>query len=378
MNKYKLVCCGNFMNHYINALSKELQNDFLDYHYIVSDELPGERKKMGFSDLNELDYVIKAYENKELARKEILSADIVITGSYKYMNHIDERIKKGKPTFFDSERLFKYNPLLNKVSAIKNYLEYYNYKNALLLCISAYACGDYNKAQLFKNRTYKWGYFPEPFYYNNLDEILKNKKSNSIIWAGRLIDWKHPEYVIEVAKRLKEEGYSFEANIIGNGEMEDDLKNQIQNNNLSDCVHMLGSMPPDKVRKYMEESEIYLFTSDRGEGWGVVLNEAMNSLCATVCSYSTGSTPFVVKDKENGLVYKNDDVNKLYEKTKYLLDHKNESMQIAKNGYITITKEWSPKQASNRLATFVEAYLNNKDFESLYTDGILSKALPIE
>jgi hypothetical protein len=36
-------------------------------------------------------------------------------------------------------------------------------------------------------------------------------------------------------------------------------------------------MPPEEVRVHMEQSNIYLFTSDFGEGWGAVLNEAMNS-----------------------------------------------------------------------------------------------------
>ena len=37
---------------------------------------------------------------------------------------------------------------------------------------------------------------------------------------------------------------------------------------------MLGSMTPEQVREHMEESILFLFTSDFGEGWGAVLNEA--------------------------------------------------------------------------------------------------------
>ena len=34
----------------------------------------------------------------------------------------------------------------------------------------------------------------------------------------------------------------------------------------------------------MEKADIFLFTSDRREGWGAVANEAMNSACALVVS----------------------------------------------------------------------------------------------
>ena len=37
----------------------------------------------------------------------------------------------------------------------------------------------------------------------------------------------------------------------------------------------------------MEQADIYLFTSDRNEGWGAVANEAMNSACAMVADAIT-------------------------------------------------------------------------------------------
>ena len=141
---------------------------------------------------------------------------------------------------------------------------------------------------------------------------------------------------------------------------------------------MLGSMPPEKVRNYMEESEIYLFTSDRGEGWGVVLNEAMNSGCAVVASYSTGSVPFVVKDKQNGLIYKNDNVDDFYSQLKYLLSNKKETEQIGRNAYESIMNMWNPKVAAERLYKFTDAYLNGEDVNNLFSDDILSKARPVE
>lgn len=377
--KYTVVCCSNFLNHYTLALSNELKKVFKEHYFIVGEELPEERKSMGFSDLNDNPMVIKAYEDKEKARRVILEADLVLTGGYKYESHIRERVKLGKTTFYDSERLFKNDSRIYKALQYVYYWYKHHYdKKGLLFCISAYAAGDYNKFGFFKNRTYKWGYFSEAIKYEDIYKLIENKKENSIIWAGRLINWKHPDLAIKAAKRLKEEGYNFELNIIGNGEMEQELKSMIINDNLQDSVHMLGSMPPTEVRKYMEESEIYLFTSDRGEGWGVVLNEAMNSGCVVISSYTTGSTPFLIKDKVNGLVYKNDDENKLYESLKYCLDNKDEVKNIGKNAYESIINMWNPEMAAKRMYEFVDAYLQGEDIDNLFESDILSKAIPIE
>ena len=80
----------------------------------------------------------------------------------------------------------------------------------------------------------------------------------------------------------------------------------IREKKLEDCVHMLGAMSPDEVRKHMEQANIFLFTSDRNEGWGAVLNEAMNSGCAVVASHAIGSVPYLIKNGNNGYIYENE------------------------------------------------------------------------
>lgn len=41
--------------------------------------------------------------------------------------------------------------------------------------------------------------------------------------------------------------------------------------NLNDYVTFTGPVQSDKVRGFMERAGIFLFTSDRQEGWGAVL-----------------------------------------------------------------------------------------------------------
>lgn len=373
MKKYSIAIASNFLNHYQNALSIELCKICESFYYIVSEELQIHYKKLGFADLNDNEYVIKAYKNPELAEKIICECDVVITGSYAYNEHILKRDKLGKPIFYYSERLFKdNNSLFKMLRYVKYWLKYHNDNKAPLLCVSAYAAGDYNEIGLFKNRAFKWGYFPKEKKYE-IDNLIIKKKHNSIFWAGRFVEWKHPDIAVKVAKKLNEEGYDFEMNIAGTGEMSDYLSNYIEKNTLENHVHLLGSMSPEKVREYMEESEIYLFTSDKGEGWGVVLLEAMNSGCAVVANEDAGSTRFLISDNENGFIYNNNSFQQLYQIVKRLLDDNQLKKQISIKAYETIINEWNPTVAATRLYEFIDHYLNNKEYKP-FDKNILSVA----
>lgn len=242
-----------------------------------------------------------------------------------------------------------------------------------MLCASAYAAEDYASVGMYKNRMYKWGYFPAVKEFD-IDSLLDRKKRNTLLWCGRFIDWKHPDDAIRLAGKLKESGYDFQLNMIGAGEMEQELKRMVDNCGVTDEVRFLGAMPPEQVRDYMEEAGIYLFTSDRQEGWGAVLNEAMASGCAVVASDAPGSTPFLVWNGENGMVYRSGDVSMLVDKVQFLLNHPESQRRYGKASYRTILNTWNGKNASERLIQLLEEILSGKIHESLFAEGPCSCA----
>ena len=256
---------------------------------------------------------------------------------------------------------------------IKYYFAHKRHKKLFLMCAGAYVASDYARTGTFKNKAYKWGYFPEVREYENIDNIIQSKKNNSLLWVGRMIDWKHPELPIKIAQRLKDEGYDFELNIIGAGELKSTCSYAIEKLNLQDNVHMLGSMSPESVREHMEKSQIFLFTSDRQEGWGAVLNESMNSGCVAIANENIGAVPYLLKDGENGAIYHNDSENELYEKVKYLLDNPEKRQEMSKNAYYTMKNEWNAKTAAERLLILAEELKNNKKC-TLYANGPCSIA----
>jgi len=377
----KIVLVSNYLNHHQLPICEAFINKpDVEFKFIATTPVPEARMKLGYSNMNsQYDFVVRTYEDDMqdgLAYDLCSEADVVIIGSAPD-KYIKKRLK-NKLTFRYSERIYKKKPAFYEIPlrAVKYYLSSGRYKNLHLLCASAYTAGDYAKTGTFLNKSYKWGYFPSVKYYDNVDCLVSQKKSNSVLWAGRLIDWKHPEHALEVARRLKQDEYEFVLNVIGMGDMEDELKSIIQKNNLDDCVHLLGAMPPEAVREYMENSEIFLFTSDCQEGWGAVLNESMNSACAVVASHEIGAAPFLINDGENGYIYKDGNIDDLYSKVKALIDDAGLCEKFQLNAYKTIAEEWNGQNAADKFVGLTEKILAGDS--SGFTGGVCSKAEKLE
>ena len=374
-----IVFVSNYYSHHQAPLSEALFCALGEgYHFIETEPMSEERIKLGWGEKTVPSCVVSSTEfhsNREKYETMIHDADIVILGSAP-ASLLQSRIRERKAVFRYSER-----PLKEKTAKWKYPFRLITWRrlhpqrnNILMLCASAYTATDYGKFFLYKNNCYKWGYFPRVKKYDEIESLIEAKRPASIAWVARFIDWKHPEMAIEIAKRLKNDGYRFEMNMIGTGVLEDAIREKIAAENLDDCVHMLGSMKPDEVRTYMEKSEIFLFTSDRNEGWGAVLNESMNSACAVIANHAIGSVPFLVEDEKNGLIYKDKDADALYAKTKWLLEHESERKNMARHAYETMMAEWNAENAAKKLLVLAEKVINGEKCVDLFENGVCSKA----
>ena len=373
----KIVFLSNYFNHHQKYLSEELNNlTEGNYYFIETEPMENERLNMGWGMNEKPCYVKQNYTNDE-AKSEcqslINSAEIVIIGSApEYL--IEERKKQGKLIFRYSERIFK-----EKNIDIFRWLKYtiktfpQRNRNIYYLFSSAYASSDYFKCGVNLAKCYKWGYFPECKNYD-VDELISNKTQNSILWCARLIDWKHPEIPVLVAEKLKSLNVDFKINIIGTGALEDEIKSMIKEKNLDDFIEVIGSMPPEEVRKNMEKSQIFLMTSDRQEGWGAVLNEAMNSACAVIANKAAGAVPYLIKNGENGFAYTKCDIDDICRKIIELFNDKEKMKSVQKQAYYTISNEWNSKVAAERLIKLSNAILNGEQSPNLFENGICSKA----
>ena len=241
-----------------------------------------------------------------------------------------------------------------------------------MLCANAYLPFDLFLLGAYRNRCYQWGYFPEVRKYDDIEKVIALKTHASILWVGRFIKCKHPEDAIYLAIQLREKGIHFELTLIGNGEEKDKMEQLIRANHLKEIVHLYGFMEPEKVRTWMEKSDIFIFTSDRNEGWGAVLNEAMNAGCAVVANRAAGSAPYLVQDGVNGILYDRKKRGDCCRKVEQLLQDTTYRKKIQRRAYKTMDSMWNANTASTRILNLSQRLLRGEDTE--YISGPCSKA----
>lgn len=380
----KVTFYSNFLTHHQVPFCIEMQKRLgEDFKFVSTMKIFKWRLDMGFKDLDkEYDFVVRAYENDEeynKAKKLALDSDIVIIGSTTD-ELIDERLKQDKITFRYRARVFIFldgffKTIFNKEKMqlfYNRHIKYRKNKNLYMLCANGYGASDFNLLHLYKDKIYKWGYFLETNIYD-IDKLIEEKEKNEkmqIIWVARFINWKHPEIVLKLAKNLKNKNYNFNIKMLGTGVLEEKIKQRIEKENLSDVVQVVGQVPSNKVKDYMEEANIFIGTSDSREGWGAVINESMNACCAIVANKKMGSVPFLITDNENGYTYKN--YKDLEEKVIKLIENKELREKFSKNAYKYITEKWTANMAANNLIELFEAIMKNEEVN--IKEGPASKA----
>lgn len=358
-DRIKVVFVSNYINHhqisFCNAMYRLLDSRFA---FIQTEPMEEERIKMGWNDTVNLPYLHKIYEDKITCERIMEDADLMLFGGTDDETFALNRIATGKPIIRMSERIYKGGQwkAVSPRGLVAKYKTHTKFRrdDIYMLCYGAYVPSDFNIVKAYPDKMLKWGYFPETKEYD-IDDLIATKQSADsieILWAARMIDWKHPEDAVKMASYLAKAGLKFRLNIIGDGELAEETRRLADSLECSDYISFLGYQKPEIVRQYMERASIYIATSDRGEGWGAVINEAMNSGCAVVASHMMGAVPFLIKQGENGYAYKDGDFRSLAGFVKILLEDEEHRKCIAKNAYKTITEEWNAENAAGRLIGF--------------------------
>ncbi len=356
----KLVFLSNFMNHHQLPVARCLVDRLgREYCFVALEPVPESRRQMGYADLNRLEFVHRAYESPEAmteAEHLIACCDILVAGSCPD-RYVAQRLREGKLTVKISERYFKegggLKNRLRQYLRAKKHLAPLENKGLHFLCASAYTAADINRHTHFDS-CYRWGYFPEikPQTVETLFAEKAEQGQVQLLWAGRMLSWKHPEVAVLTAVALKQRDIPFHLTLVGQGPEEERVKTLTRRRGLEKEVSFLPFETPEALRRRMERSHIYLFASDQQEGWGAVLNEAMNSGCALVADGRAGSVPFLLKDEENGFVYWS--LEQCIEKTVLLAESASMREAMGRAAYETMKGQWSPEMAADRLLLWLE------------------------
>ena len=366
----KLTFVSNYINHHQMPLAGRLYEKLKnDYCFIQTMPMEKERSDMGWAaDVTKIPYVKCFYEQEEECRRIIMNSDVVIFGGVEDESYIEERLQAGKPVIRYSERIYREGQwkAISPRGLRKKYHDHIRYRKApvYLLCAGAYVASDFALIQAYPGKKYCFGYFPA-FQEQNIGQLMEKKRKRReesgkvrILFAARFLTLKHPEYPVHLAKALKDEGVSFELFMIGDGEEKGNVSAEIEKLGLQEDVKLLGFLSPEKVREQMEEADIFLFTSDYREGWGAVVNESMNSGCALIAGHGIGAVPYLLKDGENGYVYRTGDEEEFIRVGVKLAKDREKTENFGRASYRRIAEEWNDKVAAERLYALCEGIVS--------------------
>ena len=376
----KVIFISNFMNHHQRPLCDYLYANCEEFRFVCMEKMPEQTQKFGYDDLSKLPYVVQ-YEEKTAVAEEINrlvdEADVAILGALSEP-YLHRRMAQNKLSFAFSERLWKLGTYRRFIPFIRKKVtgKYTVYKDKKLyvLAASAFLPYDLRLIGFPVEKCFRWGYFTATQTAESIENILAKKPDIfTICWVGRFIPLKRGKDLLRACARLKKEGYAFAVKFVGSGKLEKQYRKQIRRSHLKENVRLLGNMSQHKVRGEMQTSHALVFSSNYQEGWGAVMNEAMDSACVPVVSHAVGSAAFLVRHGENGLVYQMGSAGDLTAKLRSLMDDRNKTAQLAQNAAHTVKDLYNGQEAGARFLSVCTSLLKGEAPES-FAQGPMSPA----
>ena len=364
---------SNYINHhqipFSNAMYEQLGQD---YCFIQTEPMEEERRNMGWSlEEGRIPYVHCLYEEEDFCNRKIMESDCVLAGWSGREDLIEQRLNAGKLTFRISERIYREGQwkAISPKGLYHKYKEHIRYRRspAYLLCAGAYVASDFRLIHAYPGKMLKFGYFPELRTYEG-DELWDKKRKDGvdIIFAGRFMPLKHPEYMIRLAADLKQQYLDgskktktgapisdIRIHMAGSGQMEEELRKLTQKLQVEEMVNFYGFQSPTAVRDLMEKCHIHIFPSNHLEGWGAVVNEAMNSGCGVVACKQAGAVPYLIQDGENGFTFQGG-YEELLQKVTVLIEDPELRLRMGKAANKTIAQYWNAEHAASELLRVIK------------------------
>lgn len=126
-----------------------------------------------------------------------------------------------------------------------------------------------------------------------------------LVYTARLEEQKQPDIFVKTLCTLRAKGDQFHALVAGEGSLLGYLESEIKRCNLEDVVHILGSVPAEKMPGIMAASDIF-FLPSQNEGISQALYEAMATGLVVVGAQVGGQSELVTRDC--GILYSREQV----------------------------------------------------------------------
>lgn len=183
---------------------------------------------------------------------------------------------------------------------------------------------------------------------------VKGKKKK-ILSVARYTEQKGVRYLLDALNQLKEKGYDFEAEIVGEGPLEEEFKKKIEQSSLSSSVFLMPMMPQEKLKILYDECDIFVLPSIE-EGFGLVLVEAQ-LFRKPVVGINSGGIPDIIENGKTGLLAEPRDSHSLSSAIEKLLTDGDYVVKLADAGYKSARERFSSETITRKYMEVLELSL---------------------
>lgn len=286
-----------------------------NFRYVYRDLVRSDRLSMGWRMHEDESWFLHEGTHADEARNLVESADVILTG-FRDITLFKNRSKKGLVTLYASERWFKpfypfsSIPLLDSLHCtgrIRMFVpKFRRMANDIVrlieddprfmyLPLGIHAKTDMMKICSREDKIWLWGYFVDPTCYSIVTSTsVENSQLDRplrVLYVGRLLKLKHVDTVIRVVKAITIEHMAqVQLLVVGNG----NDRERLEHLSRGLPVSFMDSVPIDEVRALMRMHDVLVFTSDGRDGWGAVVNEALEEGMLVFGTYETGASATVL------------------------------------------------------------------------------------
>lgn len=126
------------------------------------------------------------------------------------------------------------------------------------------------------------------------DYSLKNK----IVHIGRFSEQKNHKYLIDIFERIYKVYPNFKLVLVGQGELEDDVKNYVKTKKLENNVVFYGTV--DSSYKVLNEADMFILPS-KWEGIPMTIIEALGTGLPVIAA-NVGGIPDMIENNKDGFI----------------------------------------------------------------------------
>ena len=154
-------------------------------------------------------------------------------------------------------------------------------------------------------------------YHGLLENFISKPKAapikHRILYVSRLVSAKEPFVLIKALNRIRNK-LKFKAIIRGDGPLLDIVNRYIHQDDLDDCIHILGKVPFSKLPNLYNSCTIFVHTCSR-EPFGIAVLEAMGCGLPVIVPEEGGSLEVA---GDAALIFKPGDYEDLAEKLLFI------------------------------------------------------------